>query len=216
MAIPSPVLVMDLVTKMPSGEYRNRFYFEATIYPTTIPQLEACCNRVMSVYTTLLSALCTTQVSFTKVEGRAYGVGGTEFEANSTSPEVAGGITAVAPNSPSEDGSLPDTFGADVVLIVQKRTGKVGRQKRGRWFFCGLSEQLANNGLIIDDVLVNVKGLADGLSNTVTVTSGFSTVLNPRHWDRKGNTLEPITKCYAIRNLGSRDDRRLKPRLVRA
>lgn len=217
MSFPSNTLITDMVTRTPWGERRNRFYWDASVGPTGLTQLEAICDRVLAVigtnYITLLSAQC----QIMRFEGRFYGAGSTEFEANSTSAPLDGARVAVIPNSGTDaiESTLADTLPDEVCLIVQKRTGNIGRSKRGRWFFTGLSEQIQNAGEVDAAVRASVKVFADTLSNDITVSSGFSTVLHARHYDKLNHALLPITKCYAIRTMGTRRDRRRPLRLSR-
>jgi hypothetical protein len=170
----------------------------------------------MAVVPTVLVQFMSTQCSVERAEGRWYGGGSENFEANSTVARQVGALTAVTPNSPSDESdSLPDTLPDEVCIIVQKRTGNTGRAKRGRWFFCGLSEQMQNAGEVDFQYRDDVKSFADLLSTSIVVTTGFSTTLNARHYDRKDNILMPITKCYALRTMGSRRDRRSPLRLTR-
>jgi hypothetical protein len=217
MAYPVNTLVADMVTRTPWGERRNRFYFEPTVSPTGITQLEAIMNRLHAVISALAIEIMSNQCSVVRWEGRFYGTGSSEFEANSTTAAQPGNHIAVTPNSTTDETSsyTADTLPDEACLIVQKRTGTIGRSKRGRWFFCGLSEVMQNAGEIDIEYRGQAIDLANGLSSDVTVTSGFSTILHARHYDHKNNMMLPITKCYAIRTLGSRRDRRAPLRLSR-
>jgi hypothetical protein len=100
-------------------------------------------------------------------------------------------------------------------LIIQKRCGILGRSNRGRWFIPGLHEALQNAGVIDVEYRAACKTIADLMSTDVTVSTGFSTVMHARHYNRKLGTVVPITKCYAIGALGTRRDRRQPIRLFR-
>lgn len=210
MAVPRPCLVIDLVTRTHWASRRNRFYFEATVAPTGLTQLEACCNAVLTKIGSAWSAIMTTQAKIERAEGRWYGAGTAGFEANSTINGIQGALLGVTPGSPTDatSDSLADTLPDEVVLILQKRTGNTGRSQMGRWFISGLSEQVQNHGIIDAEMVGDIRGIADLMTENITVTGGFSSVLSHRHWNRKANTLMPITKCYAIRAIGTRKDRR--------
>lgn len=217
MALPRPCIVTDLVMKTPWGYRRNRFYWEATVQPTGITQLEAICNRVHAVISPQVAVLCTTQIEIERMEGRYFGTGTTGFEGNSTTASVQGEFAAVTPGSATDESesSIADTMPDESVLIIQKRTGNTSRSKNGRWFFSGLSEQMQNAGIIDPEMTANAKALADLLSTDITVSVGFSTVLHARHFDQKNSNLLPITKCYALRVIGTRKDRRRPLKLER-
>lgn len=213
---PRPCLVADLVTRTPWSERRNRFYFTSDTPLTGLSDVEACCNNIFVTYATLYKKLTTTQVQHVRVEGRWYGGGTSELEGNSTLPEMQGELSAVTPGSESDEEDItPDTLPDEVSLIIQKRTGNSGRNNRGRWFFCGLGESVQNAGIIDVAMYGPVKTFANKLSDNITVSGAFSTVLHARHFDQKGGELDPITKCYAIRVLGTRKDRRSPLKLER-
>lgn len=207
--IPKPVFIGDLVMKTQQGFRRNRFYYVLDLPATTITAVEICAEKLFGVITPKLKQLVTAQVELLRVEGRFFGADGSDIEGNSTSPKVLGDITAVTPGSESDDGSLPDTMPDESVLIIQKRTGTAGRGARGRWFFSGLGEAVQNNGVIVEGFQDDAKELADVLSEDIDTGAGdFTTTMHARHWNRDSNTLMPITKCYAIRVIGTRKERR--------
>jgi hypothetical protein len=215
--IPRPVLIADLVTDTTYAERRNRFYFAADTAPTGITPLENICNFIMNKYSPLLSQFLTTQSRIVRVEGQWMGSGSTGFEANSTVAAVPGVHTAVTPGAVSEDeaSTITDTLPDEVSLIIQKRTGNTNRGSMGRWFFTGLTEKMQNHGVIARDYLTSVVSLANQFSDDITVTGSGATILHARHWNRKANSLQPITKCYALKVLGTRLDRRNPLRLTR-
>lgn len=217
MPVPRPCLVTDMCVQTPWSLRRSRFYWNLTVAPTGITQIEACCNRLMAVYGTLFANLMTMQVSIVRFEGRWFGPGTQGFEGNSTVGAIQGANTAATPglDDPPETDVQPDTLPDEVCLIVQKRTGNTSRSKNGRWFFSGLTEKIQNAGLIEPEWIGTCTTLANALSTDVTVSSGFSTVMNARHWDQKNSDLLPITKCYALRVMGTRRDRRNPLKLER-
>lgn len=215
---PANTLVTDMVIQTPWRERRVRFFWDLTVAPTGITQIEACCNRLMVTHASVWAGFMTTQVFVTRFEGRWYGPSGTTFEGNSTSAQVQGSFTAVTPNSASDatgSSASADTLPDEVCFIIQKRTGVIGRSSRGRWFICGLGEAVQNAGEVDTEYRALLKGVTDQMSTDVAVTVGFSTVMHARHYNRKSNILQPIVKCYALRTMGSRRDRRSPLRLSR-
>lgn len=220
MPIPRPCIVADMVVDTSWGIRRNRFYFEADIPPAGITDLEAMMNRLMAVYCPLFITKMTSQCKILRFEGRWYGAGTTGWEGNSTVSAETGTNAAVTPGSTSEaEGEadiLTDTLPDEVSVIIQKRTGNTGPSQMGRWFFTGFSEKLNNHGVIAVNWIAGLKAIADLLSTDVTVTGAFSTVMHPRHYNQKANSLMPITKCYVLKTLGTRKDRRRPLALERA
>lgn len=89
---------------------------------------------------------------------------------------------------------------------IQRRTGKPGRNMRGRVFLSGVPEEYGDN-----EQLDPSKDFYAALSATAAafgadITSGAFT-LHARHWNRKTNTLEVVTECRPMLRLVSRRDR---------
>lgn len=208
--IPRSTLRTALVMITPAGIRRNTFYWTLDTPPTGLTDLEACCNKALTVIGTDLKKILTTKVAIVKMEGRWYGPGTTGFEADSTIGALTGEMAASQPGGTGDDDDqgTADTLPDEVSLIVQKRTGNTGRSAYGRWFFCGLSENVQNAGKVDVQAVGLCRNFANSLSNDITVTGGFATIMHARHWDKKNNTMRPITKCYAVATMGSRIDRR--------
>jgi hypothetical protein len=207
-----------MVIKTYWRERRCRFFWDLSVAPTGLTQIEACCNRLMAQYPPFFTPYLSNQTFITRFEGRWYGGGGAAFEGNSTVAAVQGGLTTVIPNSGADatgSSGQADTLPDEACLIIQKRTGLTGRSNYGRWFIPGLGEAIQNAGEIDVEYRGLIKVTADSLSTDVVVSTGFSTVMHARHYNRKTNALIPITKCYAIQTLGSRRDRRRPLRLSR-
>jgi hypothetical protein len=91
-------------------------------------------------------------------------------------------------------------------LIIQKTTEKFGRSKRGRFFVPLISEQAQHDGIIDTLNASTCRELADIFQTDREIGTGTASA---RHWDRKNNTFDPITRCYPLDVLGTRRDRKL-------
>lgn len=214
MPFPPGTLIFDLVTKTPRGRRRNRMYYEndGGGVPNTVARLRAFANLVMTTWAPLMRPLMSADAVIEKVEAYAYNVGGPEVEALSTIAAVEGEI----PTSVGFEGEANDLLPDEVSLMVQVRTGIIGRANRGRRFFCGLSEKVNTNGVITDTTYRDAaKDLANQLPTTIESESldipdedPVSVALAARHYNRKTNALLPISQAFAVETLASRRDRR--------
>ena len=220
MPIPRPCVVTDLVTDTTFKLRRTRFFWTTDVAPTGITDLEAICNRLMAVIPPLLAPMMTTQAKMLRFEGKWYGPGTSGWEGNSTVAAVPGENPAVTPGSETEAEEgielVADTLPDEVSMVIQKRTGNTGRSQMGRWFFTGLSEKINNHGRLTSTWVATAKNIANALSADVTVSGAYATVLHARHYDQKNSVLMPITKCYVLRTLGTRLDRRRPLEMERA
>jgi hypothetical protein len=115
---------------------------------------------------------------------------------------IAGALGDVLEDADLEIESLP----AYSALIIQKTTSKHGRSKRGRMFVPLISEQIQHDGFIDTLNRTACRELADIFQTDRPIGAGTASA---RHWDRKNNKLEVITRCYPLDVLGTRRDRKL-------
>jgi len=106
-------------------------------------------------------------------------------------------------------GALPD----EVCIGIQRRTGKAGRENRGRIFISPFSEASQDKGTLTSSAQTGAKSIASYIGADITLTTNPMGVLHARHWDRKNNQLDVVTQCRALNVVVSRRDRRspLKP-----
>ena len=121
-----------------------------------------------------------------------YVVDGNEVEGDNTNGTVDGIISG--DYLPEED-----------VLCIQKRTGLVGRSKRGRIFFPFVPEIHQENGDLNAAGLAAAAGLATMVKSNVVHSS---TTFGPHHLDNKNSLLIPIVQTGYVTTICSRRDRR--------
>jgi hypothetical protein len=97
-------------------------------------------------------------------------------------------------------------------VVIQRRTGKAGRNKRGRVFIPWVLEKLANDSTLNAEGLLKYKALATKLSNTVTVPDRGEMI--PATPDGKTGVLEQVMECRLVSEIMSRRDRRTPKRPV--
>lgn len=103
-------------------------------------------------------------------------------------------------------GSVPDYAN----LVIQKRTGKQGRQTRGRVFFPCISEFIQENGVLKEDHFAAANSVAAFMSSDQEFDGK---TFHARHWNQEDHKLEVIVQARVIQILSSRADR--KPRGLR-
>lgn len=120
------------------------------------------------------------------------GPGGDFFEGVSTHAAAPGTI------------ATQDTLPPEAALIIRRRTGQQGRDKRGRMFIGCIAEGIQTDG-VIDVANVAAARAVAGFFGADRTFGGI--VNHARHWDRKTNTMIAISACVAMRHLGTRRDR---------
>jgi hypothetical protein len=131
----------------------------------------------------------------------------TYWEAMSNDPSVLGNITADPTDEVGGD-MMPD----ENCLIIQRRTGKKGRNNMGRRFLPGLDDDVNMNGVVDPDYTAKCNDIAAyfGASKTVDAGEAAGLVFNARHYDRKTPDLVPVVDARWVNLLGTRRDRQLK------
>lgn len=210
-AIPANVLVADLVIRTNRKMLRSRLYYTSDTPPDDETDLTVIADQVKVHFTPSLPNLLPTLNYFSRVECRWYGAGSAFFFANSTAAEGAGLISS--PMDSSEDGGseTEDVMPDGSAIIIQKKTGKRGPSKQGRLFIGGIAEAVNFAGEVTPGLVATTKVLAGKVAADITInTGGVVTVLHARHWDRKNNIMEPITKTYVVKGLADLNRRRAK------
>lgn len=195
-AIPTPVFIFKFVMKNIDGYFSCTRYYNITGGSTfTQAQVATVTNHVSDVLGAKFIGLLSEDAQVVHVYGRLR-TPTQDMEHYCTSGSGIG-IGAISGQS------LP----TETCLEIQMRTGKPGRNMRGRIFVSGISEEGSNAGLLVpgSDTLTGAQALATALG--IDITSAPFT-LNARHWNRKTNTLEVVTQCRPVFPLVSRRDRR--------
>lgn len=209
-AIPTPTITADLCIKTKWGTRKSRLFYEPETLPTDEIQLGACATAIFTKFGDKIIEVLPDEHQFVAVECVFYGPGGEGFVANSSQDPLDGSLSTPDENTPESDGAgdsediLPD----ECALIIQRRTGKRGRSKYGRLYIGGLSEKIQYAGEISSAYRAECVAIATAVPQDIAVAGAFTSVLHARHWDRKNNVMEPVTKAYAVNGIGSRRDRR--------
>lgn len=110
-----------------------------------------------------------------------------------------------------------DELGGDLMpdhdaLIIQRRTGKKGRNNAGRMFVPGIDEDVNRNGIVDPDHTGDADNLAAFFGADFTIPAGEAAglVFHARHWDRKTPDLVPIIDARWVNLIGTRRDRQFK------
>lgn len=215
--IPTPIIVANLCVLTPRRMLRTVTYWHSDVWPENETQLTVAADAIKTAFGTAYCNLMPDTNYFQKVECRYYGAGGTGFMANSTAAAGPGLIDA--PDDKSEDGGSEseDIMPDGDSIIIQKKTGLVGRANQGRWFIGGLAERINWSGELASVAEGAAKTLAAKFATDINVNgSGYTTVLHARHWRRSPNAMIPITKVYVIKgltHLRRRQDKKLFERI---
>lgn len=125
------------------------------------------------------------------------------LETVSSVPAIGGTIGDLGPAGENQ-GTLPRT----VALLVQKKTGLVGRQHRGRMYIPGVDESVSDEGII--DPGMRATMIALGALFATDVTAPSAGILHGRHWNRKEGTFEVVISGRVRVVLATERKRQLK------
>lgn len=117
--------------------------------------------------------------------------------------DIEGAFTDAPSSGDIEDSeTLPETD----AVVMRRRTGKPGRNKRGRIFWPYIPESLQKDGQLTDDGVDIYKAIAYKLKvPLVLATTGVT--LTPVTPDFKTNALEIVTDTQVVGSIMSRRDR---------
>lgn len=128
---------------------------------------------------------------FVQVKIKAF-EGSNEFEALSTGAPVSG--TATGEMMPEEN-----------AVVIQRRTGKIGRSKRGRIFFPFIAEPDADDSELTTSAINKFKTLCTAI---ITPFVGGGMTVNPVTPDFKNGVLETVTQARVVGSIMSQRPRR--------
>lgn len=106
----------------------------------------------------------------------------------------------------SPAGVMPE----EVAVDVQRRTGRAGRQSRGRVFFPFVPSSFVVGSTLTSAAITAYQSAAVPLGTTavISVGGGDNAELTPKHFDRKANVLRQIVGVRVMQEVASRRDRR--------
>lgn len=187
-------LTADIVIRTPNRICRNRLYYSVATPPTTIAHLNSAADIIRASVGVKYIPLLSEQCGLVAVQTEYYAPD-SELQGDSTDGDTDG----------SGEG---DPFPDEVCLEIQRRTGRRGRENRGRIFISGIAEAHAGAGRLVGAIEVPAQALADSMKLVLNGAPASVGAMTPKHWDRKNNTLETVTDCRAMDVLVSRRDRR--------
>lgn len=119
--------------------------------------------------------------------------GGSEVEGDNTNGTIAGTVTS------------SDTLPEEDVVVIQRRTGLVGRNKRGRVFWPYVPETFQADGELQGGAITVYTAIATMIKNPVT---GSGNTYSPCTLDHKNGILVPVVQTGVVLQICSRRDRR--------
>lgn len=211
--MPSPTLPLNSVRcvvyyRTPNRTCTTDLYYEvdATTPITDQATIEAVADKLYTDWVAQYTAVMSNVFTFKGVMAYYKGAGDVLWE---------GGKFADAPGEyeapiSGDEQALPD----EVACVVRKLTGRAGREDRGRVFLSTVCEDQNDAGTMTLPARTAYNAFAAQIPATIVVPATVgppatpSVTLNARHWNRKDNTLRPITAARAVATFCSRRDRR--------
>lgn len=193
------ILTTDLITEMGTGHICvNRLYWQPDTPPTTSTDMIALANQVFAHYAGPFANLMASTSTFGSVHVRY----------NAPSVDIDGWSTTLPVDGVYDEDALPD----EVCYEIQRRTGLIGRQNRGRIFISGGPVTANREGIVHDTFRTALIALAALIGPDQT----FSAIglCHARHWDRKDNVMRGVSQARAVGEFASRRDRRPPLRLI--
>lgn len=191
MPLPSVIAWYDIIVQTKRRLCTSRCYISLSTIPTSQTVLDEIAADLSSQLAPKIKAILSSDCQYA----------GIVLHSKNGTAEL---ISESGEGADSGDGdaiSLPDEVAAE----IQKRTGQVGRSKRGRLFFSGLPNTSNDDGVLTADAKTTLGLLAAFIGADITASG---TVLHPRHYNRLANTLDIITRCRPVSVFASRRDRR--------
>lgn len=184
--------VIDVIMGSGAQNSSCRLYAGQTAGSTmTQAALQTFANTLFTTLTVSLEPVLAGQAEFRQIYMKLAG-GSDELEAYSTNSPIAGGAAG-------------DMFPEEVAVVIQRRTGKPGRNKRGRIFLPFVPEEFAVDSTLTATAVGLYKTLATALK-TPFVSGGIT--LSPLTPDFKNSILEPVIQTRVLSEVMSRRQRR--------
>jgi len=180
-------------------EYRTSSPAGAAIDGTTIKAVATAFHDTLG---NLLKVLMDEKTQIVQCHARFRGITDDGvFDGWSANGIISGTAIVTTDATDAEDAEIMPDYAA---LVIQRRTGKAGRNKYGRVFIPGITEDANANGFLQEEYYTGANAVAAFLSTDQTL--GGST-WHARHWDRKTNSQEVVVQARVMQRLGTRRDR---------
>lgn len=188
-------LTVDIIYG-PSGggvQFSNRLYFDCTAGTPSVTSISGIAIAMSEKYLPLWTACLTGGWEVFGIRARFIG-SGIDVEHTVSPVDGEGTVTSTEP--------LPETD----AVVVRRKTGLQGRDKRGRIFITGVPETFQSEGRLSAAGDSAYAALAEGIDDTVTTPTGIE--FEPRCVSFLTETLFPVTHSEIVLDLLSRKDRR--------
>lgn len=203
MALPAH-FVSDLIYGPQVGGrfYTNRLYWEVEAGSVTQTNINQLCDGIRAVFAPLYAEVLSIDWNFRGVNGYMKDSGGTTLD-GSSSESVTPGLVDPGDTLPTEDN-----------IVLRRRTGQSGRNKRGRIFITGIPELFtADAEALSNGAIALYKAIGNKMDQNLVV-GAIGITLAPRQPDFKGGTLQPVTQTQLVVTTRSRRDRRMVKRAI--
>lgn len=160
--------------------------------PPTLATIGTFANGFKTAYSAATAPTLVSLCEVSKVTVK-YVTGGNEVEGDNTNG-IIGGAHPTSDVLPEED-----------VVCIQRRTGLVGRNKRGRIFWPFVPEAEQHDGELENTGVQLYAAVAQMVLSDV-VAAG--TTFHPHTLDHKNSVLVPLVQCGVVLQICSRRDRR--------
>lgn len=198
MALAGEHYVVDVVMGRQAQECRCRLYYIKTAGPDpTQAQLDTYANTIFTTLAVSLLACLSDSAQFRQIQMFLRG-GAAEMEAYSTAAAADGAVSG-------------DMFPEECAVVIQRRTGLPGRDKRGRIFIPFIGEADADDSTLTAPAVTRFKALATALK-TPLVSGGIT--LSPRTPSFQSGILNPVIQCRVLSEICSRRQRRSPKRAL--
>lgn len=200
MALPAHLKVSPIIREIATGkEHRFALYYTAEGGSTapTASTIQSIANDFKTAFSTALPPCFTTAHAFSGVDA-VYTGGGVQVDARSNIAESAGTVSG-------------DVMPEEVAVLIQRRTGLQGRQRRGRVFIPCVPDSFVTGSALTSAALLVYKAVAEMMIGPVAAGSE-ETGWNPMQPSPTLSVLMPLTQTRVYSEVVSRRDRRFVKR----
>lgn len=160
-------------------------------------------DSAQAIFGNLIAAVVPDQVTIPTSHGVYSDGNDVQWDAYSAiSGKVVGGAATILLEAPGSQ-VLPDV----ISLIIQRKTGRRGRQHAGRIFIPGIWEGFNDDGQLNDDGMTAAEPIAVFLGADATFAGE---IFHSRHFNRKDLAFDVVSDCRVRKDLSTRHDREIR------
>lgn len=190
-------LQLDIIYGPNTGEFQlqNRMFWTLETGTPTLTKIAQVADHGMALFAPLYADVLSNQ--WQVMACRAHWIGpDNDWDAVSSDGATGGSVEAA-------DGETLPEFGA---VIIRRRTGAQGRDKRGRIFIGGVCEAMQDQGRLTGPGFTKYKAIANKMDQTF-ICSTPSLNFAPVTPSYKTNSLTPVTHSQLVIDVRTRRDR---------